>query len=53
LIAEGVETVAQAQRLLALDCPHAQGSLFSDALKSSDIEELMYRMADQSFAIAS
>ncbi|MGH9201157.1 MAG: putative bifunctional diguanylate cyclase/phosphodiesterase, partial [Vicinamibacterales bacterium] len=30
LIAEGVETVAHAEQLLALGCPHAQGHLFSE-----------------------
>ena len=30
LIAEGVETLAHAEQLLALGCPHAQGHLFSE-----------------------
>ena len=31
LIAEGVETVTHVEQLRALDCPHAQGYLFSRA----------------------
>jgi diguanylate cyclase (GGDEF)-like protein/PAS domain S-box-containing protein len=36
VIAEGVETVAQAERLVALECPHAQGYLFSHPLSVED-----------------
>ncbi|MBI4265293.1 MAG: EAL domain-containing protein [Acidobacteria bacterium] len=43
LIAEGVETVAQASRLLTLDCPHAQGSLFSEPLTAGEAEDLLHR----------
>jgi predicted signal transduction protein with EAL and GGDEF domain len=43
LIAEGVETVAQADRLLALDCPHAQGLLYSEPLPARGIEALLRR----------
>ena len=32
LIAEGVETLAHAEQLIALGCPHAQGYLFSEPL---------------------
>jgi diguanylate cyclase (GGDEF)-like protein/PAS domain S-box-containing protein len=53
LIAEGVETVAQASRLLALDCPNAQGLLFSGPLRASDVEEMLYRSSDQVLARAS
>jgi EAL domain-containing protein (putative c-di-GMP-specific phosphodiesterase class I) len=48
-----VETVAQASRLLALDCPHAQGSLFSQPLKAADVEQLLYRTSDRVLAEAS
>ena len=41
LIAEGVETVEQAQQLLALGCPHAQGWLFSKPLPAADIDALV------------
>jgi diguanylate cyclase (GGDEF)-like protein/PAS domain S-box-containing protein len=37
LIAEGVETVAHAEQLCALDCPHAQGYLFSEPLTASAV----------------
>jgi diguanylate cyclase (GGDEF)-like protein/PAS domain S-box-containing protein len=36
VIAEGVETAQQASQLMALDCPHAQGFLFSRPLSASD-----------------
>ena len=36
VIAEGVETTAQADRLTALECPHAQGFLFSHPLSVED-----------------
>jgi EAL domain-containing protein (putative c-di-GMP-specific phosphodiesterase class I) len=36
VIAEGVETVQQASQLRALDCPHAQGYLFSRPLSVKD-----------------
>ena len=35
IIAEGVETDQQAKQLIALDCPHAQGYLFSRPLAVS------------------
>ena len=41
LIAEGVETVAHAEQLLALDCPHAQGYLFSRPLTAGDMAPLL------------
>jgi EAL domain-containing protein (putative c-di-GMP-specific phosphodiesterase class I) len=34
VIAEGVETIHQANHLRALDCPHAQGYLFSRPLSA-------------------
>ena len=41
LIAEGVETVAHVEQLRALDCPHAQGYLFSRPLTASDVAPLL------------
>src|SRR5690606_3097263 len=41
LVAEGVETAAQGEQLLALDCPHAQGFLFSEALPADAAVTLM------------
>lgn len=43
LVAEGVETEAQAARLLALECPHAQGALFSAPLRAPDVDEFLAR----------
>jgi diguanylate cyclase (GGDEF)-like protein/PAS domain S-box-containing protein len=43
LIAEGVETVAHANQLRALDCPYAQGFLFSEPLTAGDIVALLAR----------
>jgi len=37
LIAEGVETAAHAEQLRALECPHAQGYLFSQPLTASEL----------------
>ena len=53
LIAEGVETVAHAEQLLALDCPHAQGYLFSEPLTASDIVPLLAKEAATALATAS
>ena len=36
VIAEGVETPQQAKHLKALDCPHAQGYLFSRPLTATE-----------------
>ncbi len=41
LIAEGVETLAHAEQLLALGCPHAQGHLFSEPRTREAVEELL------------
>ena len=41
IIAEGVETVAHAEQLTALDCPHAQGYLFSEPLTASAVVPLL------------
>jgi diguanylate cyclase (GGDEF)-like protein/PAS domain S-box-containing protein len=43
LIAEGVESEAQARHLLALECPHAQGTLFSEPLPAPAVEKLLHR----------
>jgi diguanylate cyclase (GGDEF)-like protein len=41
VIAEGVETIQQANRLMALDCPHAQGFLFSRPLSVADAHSFL------------
>jgi EAL domain-containing protein (putative c-di-GMP-specific phosphodiesterase class I) len=41
LIAEGVETIAHVEQLRALECPHAQGYLFSRPLTASDVAPLL------------
>jgi diguanylate cyclase (GGDEF)-like protein len=41
LIAEGVETITHVEQLRALDCPHAQGYLFSRPLTASDMAPLL------------
>jgi diguanylate cyclase (GGDEF)-like protein/PAS domain S-box-containing protein len=41
IIAEGVETVAHAEQLSALDCPHAQGYLFSEPLTASAVVPML------------
>ena len=43
LIAEGVETLAHAEQLLALGCPHAQGHLFSEPRTTEATETLLAR----------
>jgi diguanylate cyclase (GGDEF)-like protein len=43
LIAEGVETLAHAEQLLALGCPHAQGHLFSAPQSTMATEALLAR----------
>jgi diguanylate cyclase (GGDEF)-like protein/PAS domain S-box-containing protein len=41
LIAEGVESIAHAEHLIALGCPHAQGHLFCGAQSREDTERLL------------
>ena len=41
LIAEGIETAAQAEALLALDCPHAQGILFSEPIPAARVTQFL------------
>ncbi len=41
VVAEGVETVAQADELTARNCPQAQGYLFSRPVCSTELESLM------------
>ncbi len=41
VIAEGVETAVQRERLLALGCRFAQGHLFAHALRATDAEALL------------
>lgn len=53
LIAEGVETWSQSKQLLALDCPHAQGTLFSQPLPADEAEALLWRMSVDRLAKAS
>jgi diguanylate cyclase (GGDEF)-like protein/PAS domain S-box-containing protein len=43
LIAEGVETEAQTEQLLGLNCPHAQGTLYSRPLPAGEAEALLWR----------
>jgi EAL domain-containing protein (putative c-di-GMP-specific phosphodiesterase class I) len=43
VIAEGVETHLQAERLIALECPHAQGYLFSHPLSVQDAHAFLAR----------
>ena len=53
IIAEGVETVAHAEQLTALDCPHAQGYLFSEPLTASAVVPLLAKEFAPAFANAS
>src|SRR4030095_10351372 len=43
VIAEGVETPQQAKHLKALDCPHAQGYLFSRPLNAAEEPRVLGR----------
>ena len=43
VIAEGVETRSQAQRLKVLKCPQAQGSAFAEPIPSDDVLSLLSR----------
>ena len=47
LIAEGVETLAHAEQLLALGCPHAQGHLFSEPRTRDGAEALLAKAFDE------
>ena len=53
IIAEGVETVAHAEQLTALDCPHAQGYLFSEPLTASAVAPLLAKEFAPALANAS
>ena len=53
LIAEGVETDVQAELLLALECPHAQGTLFSEPLPAAEVEKLLWESGTRGLAAAS
>jgi diguanylate cyclase (GGDEF)-like protein/PAS domain S-box-containing protein len=53
LIAEGVETTAHVNQLRALDCPHAQGYLFSEPLAPGDVVPLLARDASATLPAAS
>jgi diguanylate cyclase (GGDEF)-like protein len=44
VIAEGVETPQQAKHLKALDCPHAQGYLFSRPLTATEARAYLARL---------
>jgi EAL domain-containing protein (putative c-di-GMP-specific phosphodiesterase class I) len=48
VIAEGVETHLQAERLIALECPHAQGFLFSPPLSVKDAHAFLARQRARS-----
>ena len=41
LIAEGVESMAHAEHLIALGCPHAQGYLFCEVQSPQDTERML------------
>jgi diguanylate cyclase (GGDEF)-like protein/PAS domain S-box-containing protein len=53
LIAEGVETVAHVEQLCALECPHAQGYLFSEPLTASAVVPLLAKEFAPTLANAS
>jgi diguanylate cyclase (GGDEF)-like protein/PAS domain S-box-containing protein len=53
LIAEGVETAAHAEHLLALNCPHGQGYLFSRPMKMVDVEAYLSQAFSRELAAAS
>ena len=53
LIAEGVETVQHAEQLRQLDCPHAQGFLFSEPLTASAVVPLLTKQFASRLATAS
>lgn len=43
VVAEGVETVEQANRLKTLGCEYAQGFLFAKPMEPKDVEEVLYQ----------
>jgi EAL domain-containing protein (putative c-di-GMP-specific phosphodiesterase class I) len=53
LIAEGVETRGQAEHLMRLDCPHAQGEYYSMAMPANEVEDMLWRVYAQVLAAAS
>jgi diguanylate cyclase (GGDEF)-like protein/PAS domain S-box-containing protein len=53
LIAEGVETVQHAEQLRRLDCPHAQGYLFSEPLIAGAVVPLLTKQFASQLASAS
>jgi EAL domain-containing protein (putative c-di-GMP-specific phosphodiesterase class I) len=50
IIAEGVETVQHAEQLTALDCPHAQGFLFSEPLTASAVVPMLAKQFSPALA---
>ncbi len=42
-IAEGVETIAQAEQLKALGCEYAQGYLYAKPLDAQRIESILHQ----------
>jgi len=53
LIAEGVETAAHAEHLLALNCPQGQGYLYSRPMRVQDIEAYLAKAFSRELAAAS
>jgi len=50
IIAEGVETVEHAAQLSALDCPHAQGYLFSEPITASAVVPVLAKQFSPTLA---
>lgn len=44
VVAEGIETQAQAEHLLRIGCPYGQGFLFSAAVPAADVPSLLVNM---------
>jgi diguanylate cyclase (GGDEF)-like protein/PAS domain S-box-containing protein len=53
LIAEGVETAAHAEHLLALNCPHGQGYLYAQPMRTQDVENYLAKEFNRELAAAS
>ena len=53
LIAEGVETVRHAEQLRRLDCPHAQGYLFSEPLTAGAVVPMLTKQFSSPLVSAS